>query len=101
MACIVCREHWPQMGTVRPGTYKTKKAVKEHVEIQRETVEPGENKRRTRVYEIIHEESGTADIESADIIVAGEKDWEAPKVSRCCTIWQKRLGALSGHPGEQ
>ncbi len=96
MACIVCREHWPQMGTVRPGTYKTKKAVKEHVEIQRETVEPRENKRRTRVYEIIHEESGTADIESADIIVAGGKGLGSAKGFQMLYDLAEALGGAVG-----
>ncbi len=96
MACIVCREHWPQMGTVRPGTYKTKKAVKEHVEIQRETVEPGENKRRTRVYEIIHEESETADIESADIIVAGGKGLGSAKGFQMLYDLAEALGGAVG-----
>lgn len=73
MACIVCQEHWPQMGTIRPGTYKKKKIVKEHVEVRREFVKLGASRNRVRVYETIEEEGVPADLESAEIIVAGGK----------------------------
>ena len=73
MACIVCQEHWPQMGTIRPGTYKKKKIVREHVEVRREFVKLGASRNRVRVYETIEEEGVPADLESAEIIVAGGK----------------------------
>lgn len=73
MACIVCRDHWPQMGTVRPGIYKKKKVVKKNVEIKQEAVELRDSKSRTTVYETIEEECASADLESAEIIVAGGK----------------------------
>ena len=73
MACIICQEHWPQMGTIRPGTYKIEKVVKEHVKIRQETVYLEEHKNRVNVYETIYEESSLVDIESAEIIIAGGK----------------------------
>lgn len=71
MADIICQGHWPQMGTVRPGVYQKKKAVKKHVEIKKETIDLGRNVSRTRVYETIYKENTFADLESAEIIVAG------------------------------
>ena len=61
------------MGTIRPGTYKKKKIVKEHVEVRREFVKLGASRNRVRVYETIEEEGVPADLESAEIIVAGGK----------------------------
>lgn len=73
MACIICQNHWPQMGTVRPGTYKKKKVVKKDVEVKEETVTLRNNISRTKVYETIYEEKPLVDLENAEIIVAGGK----------------------------
>lgn len=73
MACIICQNHWPQMGTVRPGTYKKKKVVKKDVEVKEETVTLRNNISRTKVYETIYEEKSLVDLENAEIIVAGGK----------------------------
>lgn len=73
MACIICQNHWPQMGTIRPGIYKKKRAIKKHVEIIKETVVLAENMNRIKVYETICEERITVNLESAQIIVAGGK----------------------------
>ena len=73
MACIICHEHWPQMGTIRPGVYKRKKTIKKQVEVIRETVILGENTNRTKVYETICDERISENLENAEIIVAGGK----------------------------
>lgn len=71
MADIICRGYWPQMGTVRPGVYKKKKTPKEHVEVKTESVVLKKNAGRTRVYKTIYKENTYADLEGAEIIVAG------------------------------
>ncbi len=71
MASILCQGHWPQMGTVRPGIYKKEKVLNKRVEIQQEIVELSQNVNRVRVYKTICENTMFADIENAEIIVAG------------------------------
>ena len=71
MACIRCQNHWPQMGTIRPGVYKKEKSVKSSVEIIRENTLGIKQRNRTRVYETICEDEGVQDLENAGIIIAG------------------------------
>lgn len=96
MACIVCGNHWPQMGTVRPGIYKKKKVVKKNVEIRQETVELRDSKSRTRVYETIEEECASADLESAEIIVAGGKGLGNAKGFQMLKDLAEALGGVVG-----
>ena len=72
MATILCTDHRPQLGTVRPGVFK-KPAVSD---TKAETVKvdysfPAENI-RTEILEVIKETAGElVDLEGADIIVSG------------------------------
>ena len=72
MATILCTDHRPQLGTVRPGVFKKPAAS----ETKAETVKvdysfPAENI-RTEILEVIKETAGElVDLEGADIIVSG------------------------------
>lgn len=72
MATILCPDHRPQIGTVRPGVFKRNDAKEGTAEIIRETVSVPEDKIRTQVLEIIREMSEeNVDLEGAEIIVSG------------------------------
>lgn len=72
MATIMCPEHRPQMGTVRPGVFKkgaydaarTGEIIKEDI-----TVEPEEI--RTKLLERVNEVAEAVNLEEAEIIVSG------------------------------
>lgn len=72
MATIVCPDHRPQMGTVRPGVFKKRPADGNEAEIIREDIPPMDECTRVQVLEVIREISaGSVDLESAEIIVSG------------------------------
>lgn len=96
MACIICQNHWPQMGTIRPGIYKKEKINKEHVDVIREAVVLEENIERIKVYETIYEEKITMDLENAEIIVAGGKGIGSAKGFQMLENLAKALGGVVG-----
>ncbi|MGM9538492.1 MAG: electron transfer flavoprotein subunit alpha/FixB family protein [Candidatus Onthomonas sp.] len=72
MATILCPDHRPQMGTVRPGVYK--KAAYDSGrtgEIQRVEIHVPAEEIRTRLVERVQEVAEAVNLEEADIIVAG------------------------------
>lgn len=79
MARILCPEHRPQMGTVRPGVFK-KTASPVHSEVLREDIRVSPEKIRTRVLEVISDiKSGGVDLQSAEIIVSGGRGVGGPE----------------------
>ncbi|NLF35517.1 MAG: electron transfer flavoprotein subunit alpha/FixB family protein [Clostridiales bacterium] len=73
MATILCPDHRPQIGTVRPGVFKksepdaarTAEVIKEEFSVPAEAI-------RTQVLEVIKEEGGElVDLEGAEIIISG------------------------------
>lgn len=81
LATIMCLEHRPQIGTVRPGVFKkgerddsrTAQIITEDIHITAERI-------RTRVVEVIRElDAGNVNLESADIIVAGGRGVGGPE----------------------
>ena len=72
MATILCTDHRPQLGTVRPGVFKKPEAGEAKAEIVKVDFSfPAENI-RTEILEVIKETAGElVDLEGADIIVAG------------------------------
>lgn len=96
MACIICQNHWPQMGTIRPGIYKKEKINKEHVDVIREAVVLEENIERIKVYETIYEEKITVDLENAEIIVAGGKGVGSAEGFQMLENLAKALGGVVG-----
>ena len=70
MAVIMCPDHRPQMGTVRPGVFKKPAETEKKAEIIREDFHVPVADIRTRTLEIIREAAGEiVDLEGADIIV--------------------------------
>jgi electron transfer flavoprotein alpha subunit len=72
MATIVCKNHRPQMSTVRPGVMKAaarddkRKGSVEKVEIKFDT-----SKFRVRVKEVVRESKNLVDITEANVLVSG------------------------------
>lgn len=72
MATIVCEKHRPQMATVRPRVMQMPETEANRTgSIIRETFKIEEKSLRTRVLEIIKEQSENAKLEDAKIIVCG------------------------------
>ena len=73
MATILCPDHRPQIGTVRPGVFKKpEEDTGRKGEIIHETVEFGPDEIRTRIVEVITEAGGAdVNLEEAEIIVSG------------------------------
>ena len=73
MATIMCPDHRPQMGTVRPGVFKKCEPVAGRtVEVIREDMHVAPEEIRTELLEIISEAAGElVDLENAEIIVSG------------------------------
>lgn len=72
MATIICPEHRPQMGTVRPGVFQkgTYEAGRSG-EIVREEIRTGPAEIRTTMIERVREVAESVHLEEAEIIVAG------------------------------
>lgn len=72
MATIICPDHRPQMGTVRPGVFqkgeydesRTGEIIKEDISVSKEQI-------RTRLVERVKEVTESVNLEEAEIIVAG------------------------------
>ena len=72
MAVILCPDHRPQLGTVRPGVFKKPDACEERAEVIREDFHVPAEQIRTTLLETIREAAGEiVDLEGADIIVSG------------------------------
>lgn len=72
MAVILCPDHRPQLGTVRPGVFKKPDVCENKAEVIREDFHVPANQIRTTLIETIREAAGDiVDLEGADIIVSG------------------------------
>jgi electron transfer flavoprotein alpha subunit len=74
MATILCPDHRPQIGTVRPGVFKLKVAgdPSRSAEIIREDIHVAPQRIRTKMLQIIREAADEmVDLEGAEIIVSG------------------------------
>ena len=97
MAVIMCPDHRPQMGTVRPGVFKKPAETEKKAEIIRENFHfPAENI-RTKTLEIIREAAGEiVDLEGADIIVSGGRGVGSPEGFKVLQELCDALGATLG-----
>ena len=94
MAMILCPDHRPQMGTVRPGVFQkrpfdrtaTGKIIPEKIHIPPEQI-------RTRLVEQIKEVSQQVDLEGAEIIVAAGRGIGGPQHLELIERLAKALGA--------
>ncbi len=72
MATILCPNHCPQIGTVRPGVFKKSEAGEAKAEIIKEDIRMAPEDIRTQVLELIQDlDSEKVDLEGAEIIVSG------------------------------
>ena len=80
MATILCPDHRPQIGTVRPGVFKKGEAGEAKAEIIQEDIHVDAADIRTQILELIKEEGGeTVDLEGAEIIVSGGRGVGGPE----------------------
>jgi electron transfer flavoprotein alpha subunit len=72
MATILCPDHRPQIGTVRPGVFKKSEPRDGKAEIIKEEIHIDAKNIRTQVLEIVKDAGGElVDLEGAEIIVSG------------------------------
>lgn len=97
MATILCPDHRPQIGTVRPGVFKKGEAVAAKAEIIKEDIHVASDKIRTALLEVIKEAAGDiVDLEGAEIIVSGGRGVGGPEGFEPIRELAKLLGATVG-----
>ncbi len=97
MATIICPNHRPQIGTVRPGVFKKSDAVEAKAEIIKEDLHVAEDQIRTQVIELIKEMGGeNVDLEGAEIIVSGGRGVGGPEGFDTIKALADTLGATVG-----
>ena len=97
MATIICPNHRPQIGTVRPGVFKKSDAVEAKAEIVKEDLHVAESDIRTQVLEIIKDmDSENVDLEGAEIIVSGGRGVGGPEGFDTIKALADVLGATVG-----
>ena len=80
MATIMCPDHRPQIGTVRPGVFKKPEATGKAAEVIKEDFHVPADQIRTRLLEVIKEAAGeVVDLEGAEIIVSGGRGVGGPE----------------------
>ncbi|ADL06454.1 electron transfer flavoprotein subunit alpha/FixB family protein [Lacrimispora saccharolytica] len=97
MATIMCPDHRPQLGTVRPGVFKMPDEAISHAEIIRENIHIPKSDIRTQILELIKEMDGeTIDLEGAQIIVSGGRGVKGPEGFAPIKALAEVLGATVG-----
>ena len=80
MATILCPDHRPQIGTVRPGVFKKSDAGEAKAEVIKEDIHVDAKDIRTQVLELIKEAGGeNVDLEGAEVIVSGGRGVGGPE----------------------
>ena len=98
MATILCPEHRPELGTVRPGVFKKADPVEPHAEIITEEYHVAPEDIRIEILEIIREAADElVDLEGAEIIVSGGRGVGGPEgfepLKELCEVLGATLGA--------
>ena len=98
MATILCPDHRPQIGTVRPGVFKKpEEDTGRKGEIIHETVEFGPDEIRTRIVEVITEAGGAdVNLEDAELIVSGGRGVGGPEGFEVLKELADEIGAQIG-----
>ena len=97
MATIMCPNHRPQIGTVRPGVFKKNVVEGNNAEIIREDIHVPADQIRTQVLEVIKEMGGeNVDLEGAEIIVSGGRGVGGPEGFEVIRALARELGATVG-----
>lgn len=81
MATILCPDHRPQLGTVRPGVFKKgEPEVGRTVPVTKEDIRVSPEEIRTELLEVLSEAAGEiVDLENAEIIVSGGRGVGGPE----------------------
>lgn len=97
MATILCPDHRPQIGTVRPGVFKKSEPQPATAEILREEIHMDPGSIRTKVLEVLKDmESDSVDLEGAEIIVSGGRGVGGPEGFAPVKALADVLGATVG-----
>ncbi|WP_444641912.1 electron transfer flavoprotein subunit alpha/FixB family protein [Caproiciproducens sp. R1] len=98
MATILCSDHRPQIGTVRPGVFKKPEAESgRSVEVIREDIHVPAERIRTELLEDIKEAGGAlVDLEGAEFIVSGGRGLGGPEGFAPVRELADALGATVG-----
>lgn len=97
MATIICPDHRPQIGTVRPGVFKKTAAAEAKAEVISEEFHVAPETIRTELLEVIKEAaSELVDLEGADIIVSGGRGVGGPEGFEPVKALAEVLGATVG-----
>ena len=97
MATILCPDHRPQIGTVRPGVFKKSEPGEEKAEIIKEDITVDPSDIRTRIIEIIKDmDAENVDLEGAEIIVSGGRGVGGPEGFEPVKALADALGAPVG-----
>lgn len=97
MATIMCPDHRPQIGTVRPGVFKKNVVEGNKAEVIREDIHVPAEQIRTQVLEIIKDMGGeNVDLEGAEIIVSGGRGVGGPEGFEVIRALADELGATVG-----
>lgn len=98
MATILCPDHRPQLGTVRPGVFKKEEPVAGRTaEVIREEIHVPAEEIRTELLEVISEAAGElVDLENAEIIVSGGRGVGGPEGFAPVRELAEVLGATVG-----
>ena len=97
MATIMCPDHRPQMGTVRPGVFK-KGAYEEgrSGEVIKEEVHVAPEEIRTKLVERVNEIAEAVNLEEADVIVSGGRGVGSAENFKLLEDLATELGATLG-----
>ena len=97
MATILCPDHRPQIGTVRPGVFKKSEPCAAHAEIIREDIKVPAEQIRTQILELIKDMGDlNVDLEGAEIIVSGGRGVGGPEGFAPIPALAEELGATVG-----
>ena len=97
MATIMCPDHRPQIGTVRPGVFKKCDAAEGKANIIKEDFHVAEDQIRTQILEVIKEMGDEkVDLEGAEIIVSGGRGVGGPEGFETIKLLADALGGTVG-----
>lgn len=99
MATILCPDHRPQLGTVRPGVFKKTEQPDESLkpEIIKEDIHVVPEDIRTELVEVLREVAGEiVDLEGAEIIVSGGRALGGPDGFKLIKELADALGGVVG-----
>ncbi|NLV85939.1 MAG: electron transfer flavoprotein subunit alpha/FixB family protein [Clostridiales bacterium] len=98
MATIMCPDHRPQIGTVRPGVFKKCEADEARsAEVVKEDIHVAPDMIRTELIEVIKETAGEiVDLEGAEVIVSGGRGLGSPEGFKLIKELADLLGGVVG-----